>query len=139
MLGRPYSCTAEEAKRTHLIHLRPFSSRAYASGVASGLRGFRLRFCNVGCPRWQTSDSSTAVSVPTSPRPSLSSTRSTEFCTTRAPSAGRHWRSSTPHGRGNEGLAMQVRLRLLRKLRRDEYRMTLDLIDSERGPWDQGD
>jgi hypothetical protein len=34
---------------------------------------------------------------------------------------------------------MQVRLRHLRKLRRDEYRMTLDLIDSERGPWDQGD
>src|SRR6266852_8346115 len=50
-----------------------------------------------------------------------------------------HWRSSTPHGRGNEGLAMQVRLRHLRKLRRDEYRMTLDLIDAERGPWDQGD
>ncbi len=34
---------------------------------------------------------------------------------------------------------MQVRLRNLRKLRRDEYRMTLDLIDAERGPWDQGD
>lgn len=40
---------------------------------------------------------------------------------------------------------MQVRLRHLRKLRRDEYRMTLDLmmtldlIDSERGPWYQGD
>ena len=34
---------------------------------------------------------------------------------------------------------MQVRLRHLRKLRRDEYRMTLDLIDAERGPWDQGD
>ena len=34
---------------------------------------------------------------------------------------------------------MHVRLRHLRRLRRDEYRMTLDVIDSERGPWDQGD
>src|SRR5437016_6250062 len=34
---------------------------------------------------------------------------------------------------------MHVRPRHLRRLRRDEYRMTLDLIDSERGPWDQGD
>jgi hypothetical protein len=34
---------------------------------------------------------------------------------------------------------MQVRLRHLRKLRRDEYRMTLDLIDAERGPWEAGD
>ena len=34
---------------------------------------------------------------------------------------------------------MQVRLRNLRKLGRDEYRMTLDLIDPERGPWEQGD
>lgn len=37
------------------------------------------------------------------------------------------------------GLAMQVRLRHLRKLRRDEYRMTLDLADPERGPWEPGD
>jgi hypothetical protein len=34
---------------------------------------------------------------------------------------------------------MQVRLRHLPTLRRDEYRMTFDLIDSGRGPWDQGD
>jgi hypothetical protein len=34
---------------------------------------------------------------------------------------------------------MQVRLRRIRRLRRDEYRMTLDLIDPERGPWHQGD
>ena len=34
---------------------------------------------------------------------------------------------------------MHVRLRHLRKLRGYEYRMTLDLIDPERGPWDQGD
>ena len=34
---------------------------------------------------------------------------------------------------------MQVRLRQIRRLRRDEYRMTLDLIDPERGPWHQGD
>jgi hypothetical protein len=34
---------------------------------------------------------------------------------------------------------MQVRLRHLRRVRRDEYRMTLDLIDPERGPWEQGD
>jgi hypothetical protein len=34
---------------------------------------------------------------------------------------------------------MQVRLRHLRKLRRDEYRMTLDLIDPELGPWEPGD
>jgi hypothetical protein len=34
---------------------------------------------------------------------------------------------------------MQVRLRHLRKLRGDEYRMTLDLVDPERDPWDQGD
>lgn len=34
---------------------------------------------------------------------------------------------------------MQVRLRDLRRLRRDEYRMTLDLNDPERGPWDQSD
>ena len=34
---------------------------------------------------------------------------------------------------------MQVRLRHLRRLGRDEYRMTLDLIDPERGPWEQGD
>ncbi|HWN13055.1 MAG TPA: magnesium chelatase domain-containing protein [Candidatus Dormibacteraeota bacterium] len=33
----------------HVIHFRRFPSRAYASGVANGLRGFRLRFCNVGC------------------------------------------------------------------------------------------
>ena len=34
---------------------------------------------------------------------------------------------------------MQVRLRNIRKVRRDEYRMTLDLIDPARGPWEQGD
>ena len=34
---------------------------------------------------------------------------------------------------------MQVRLRNIRQLRRDEYRMTLDLIDPARGPWEQGD
>jgi hypothetical protein len=34
---------------------------------------------------------------------------------------------------------MQVRLRHLRKLRGDEYRMTLDLVDPERGPWEPGD
>src|SRR5713101_6995854 len=34
---------------------------------------------------------------------------------------------------------MQVRLRNIRKLRQDEYRMTLDLIDPARGPWEQGD
>ena len=34
---------------------------------------------------------------------------------------------------------MHVRLRHLRKVGRDEYRMTLDLIDPERGPWEQGD
>ncbi len=34
---------------------------------------------------------------------------------------------------------MHVRLRNIRKLRRDEYRMTLDLIDPARGSWEQGD
>lgn len=34
---------------------------------------------------------------------------------------------------------MQVRLRHLRKLRCDEYRMTLDLIDPDRDAWDHGD
>jgi hypothetical protein len=34
---------------------------------------------------------------------------------------------------------MQVRLRHLRNLRPNEYRMTLDLIDPERHPWGHGD
>jgi hypothetical protein len=49
-------------------------------------------------------------------------------------------RTGVPYaGRTRGEMAMQVRLRHLRKLQRDEYRMTLDLIDPERGPWDQGD